>query len=221
MESLTGTNALRELFDELFFFSAIYLIPFTLFVLLFQIACIIWSPFAALICGVIARKTGLSVWKYALAGAICSTLLFVPWVFLIQRMRNRKISYNEIFNPIYFGLYTTWIALIFGNIIIHRFILEMSGLLPAWLSGSGIRYEGEDPLLEFWQMLRSVIVSTVIGVPILIPSLIVFIRRFQAKGTGPAHIKADTLFQFAYLVPFVGTSATIIPLLWFYGGIAI
>lgn len=221
MENLTGSNALRELTDTIFFISAIYLIPFTLFVLFFQIVCIMWSPFAALLSAITAHRTGLNIWKYALASIICSALLFVPWVFLIQRMRNRRISYNEIFNPIYFGLYTTWIALIFGNIVIHRIFLEMSGLLPIWLGGSGISYEGEDPLLEFWQMLRSVIVSTVVGVPILIPSLIVFIRRFQVKGTGPAHIKADTLFQFAYLAPFVGTSATIIPLLWFYGGFVI
>ncbi|MDE2685995.1 MAG: hypothetical protein OXI16_00635 [Chloroflexota bacterium] len=216
MENLIGSNALRELFDYLFFFSTIMLVPFAAFVALFQVACVIWSPFAALICAVIARKTGLSVWKYALAGAIGSTLLFVPWIFLIQRMRNKRISYDEVVKPIYMGLYAIWGTVIFGNIVVHITLMGMAKLLPTWLGG-GASYEGAGPML-FWKLLDQIIVPTVIGMPILIPSLIGFVRRLRSEDTEMTHVKSNILFQPVYLAPFLGTSATIVSILWLNWG---
>lgn len=206
-ESMSGTGVLRELFDTIFFFSTILLIPFVAFVLLFQVACVIWSPFAGLMCAIIARRLGLSVWRHALAGAICSVLLLGPWIFLIQRMRNRRVSYDHFVNPIYFALYTTWITVICGNIVINMTLMGMAKLLPTWLGG-GASYESED-ILAFWRLLDIMIIPTVIGMPILIPCLVDFIRRFRAVGKGITNTPAGTLLQPSYLVPFAGTCATI------------
>ena len=43
--------------------------------LLFQAFCILWSPFAAIICAVDAHRGRMSVWRYAVAGGLCSIFL--------------------------------------------------------------------------------------------------------------------------------------------------
>lgn len=205
-------NLIRELFDHIFFFGTLVIIPFAAFVALFQIACVIWAPFAALMCAIISHRMGLSIWKYALAGAICSVLMLAPWIFLMQRMRNRRISYDEIVNPIYFGLFTTWGVLIFGNIVVHITLMGIAKLLPIWLGG-GSSYEGEE-LILYWRLLDVMIVPTVISVPIFIPSLLGFIRRLKDKNAGMIHASADIFLRPAYLLPFAGTSATTASIMW-------
>ena len=59
-------------------------------ILAFQAFCIIWAPFAALICGLAARKRGLNVLQCMFIGAIYSALLFVPWMYIIRRIRNEQ-----------------------------------------------------------------------------------------------------------------------------------
>ena len=50
-----------------------------------------WMPFAAVVTGLVARKKGISPLPYAIGGSMLSTLLFVPWVYLIIRLLNRSI----------------------------------------------------------------------------------------------------------------------------------
>ena len=52
---------------------------------------LLWAPIAALFCSHVAKARGLETRRYALAGAIYSTLFFGPWIYLILRMYNKHI----------------------------------------------------------------------------------------------------------------------------------
>ena len=44
---------------------------------------ILWAPFAAVLCSLRARSIGQSPWRYAAIGALYSSLLLLPWVYLV------------------------------------------------------------------------------------------------------------------------------------------
>ena len=52
---------------------------------------LLWMPFAALICGIMARNRGLSVRRYAIAGALYSALFMLPWLYFWAKLSNRSI----------------------------------------------------------------------------------------------------------------------------------
>ena len=66
-----------------------------------------WTPFAALICAMSARKKGLDVRRHAIAGAVCSALMFLPWVYLIFRMNGIKIP-DALVRLFYIGAFASW-----------------------------------------------------------------------------------------------------------------
>ncbi len=53
---------------------------------------VVWSPFAGLICGFIARGDGRSFVRYAVTGAIASLLFFWPWVYIVRQMNEYPLS---------------------------------------------------------------------------------------------------------------------------------
>lgn len=81
---------------------------FVLCYIAFQIFCILSMPFAAWTSAALARERGISVWRYALAGAACSALLLIPLRLLKQRMREEKMSSEEI-RDIFGTLHSAWI----------------------------------------------------------------------------------------------------------------
>ena len=66
-----------------------------------------WAPFAAWICARSARKKGLDVRRHAVAGAACSALLFLPWVYLILRMNGGKVP-DALVRLFYIGVFASW-----------------------------------------------------------------------------------------------------------------
>ena len=42
---------------------------------------VVWTPIGAMTCALIARTKGLSPGRYAMIGALYSTLSFLPWVY--------------------------------------------------------------------------------------------------------------------------------------------
>lgn len=50
------------------------------------------SPIAALTLAVKARRRGLDVRRHAIAGAIASALFFWPWIYLIFRIHDKRVS---------------------------------------------------------------------------------------------------------------------------------
>ena len=54
---------------------------------------VLWSPVGAAICGIIARKRGLSPQRYTALGALYSALFFFPWLYLVLRMLGRRVPH--------------------------------------------------------------------------------------------------------------------------------
>lgn len=71
---------------------------------------LVWAPFGALICRRIARSRGFDPRRYTIAGAVYPVLFFLPWVYLVMRMRGRSVSIVVVRN-IYILLYGAWLVL--------------------------------------------------------------------------------------------------------------
>ena len=71
---------------------------------------LVWAPFGALICRRIARSRGFDPRRYTIAGAVYPVLFFLPWVYLVKRMRGRSVSVVVVRN-IYILLYGAWLVL--------------------------------------------------------------------------------------------------------------
>ena len=67
-----------------------------------------WAPFGALVCALIAWRRGLSPYRYAVAGAVCSALFFLPWVYLAARMLGWAVPKPLAALP-YVVLYASWL----------------------------------------------------------------------------------------------------------------
>ena len=73
-------------------------VPFVGLVFLEALAVLglLWSPIAAYSCGRAAQARGLNTRRYAVAGAIYSILLFLPWLYLWSNLRNKPLGGNTI-----------------------------------------------------------------------------------------------------------------------------
>ena len=71
-------------------------------------ASMIWAPFGALICALIAWRRGLNPYRYGVAGAAYSALFFLPWAYLAARMLGWAIPKPLIALP-YVVLYASWL----------------------------------------------------------------------------------------------------------------
>lgn len=98
---------------------------------------VLWAPVGALICLITARFKNLPPRSYAVAGAKHSSLLLLPWFYLLMRMlSNNSLSMMVPFAGyliIYaiWGFYViTWAFLFFGSIvdmlILHQHSLAQS-----------------------------------------------------------------------------------------------
>ena len=66
---------------------------------------LIWAPFAAWLCARAARARRLDSRKFAVAGAVYSILLFWPWVYLILRIRGKRVPGRAV-HVVYIILYS-------------------------------------------------------------------------------------------------------------------
>ena len=108
-----GARAMLSLIDHLF---GVHNFPFlAMFAPFFMMAFIgiaiiaglVWAPFGALACALIAWRRGLSPYRYAVAGAAYSALFFLPWVYLAARMLGWAIPKPLTALP-YVVLYGLW-----------------------------------------------------------------------------------------------------------------
>ena len=70
--------------------------------------CVLWAPFASLICAKSARKNGLEVRRYAVVGGLYSLMLVLPWLYLIIRMSGDRPS-RTLVKWGYALLYASWL----------------------------------------------------------------------------------------------------------------
>ena len=112
----------------LFIFAAIVLTP--IIIVLSMPLGILFAPFAALICYIRARSMGLSPGHYARIGAMYSTFLLLPLIYLIVRMFNKTVP-SSLIGIGYCVLYTVWF---FGSIIIVAALAILSGVVALGFS---------------------------------------------------------------------------------------
>ena len=89
--------------------------PYAIIAMLFQSFCLVWAPFAALVCGLIARKQGMNAMRYAATGAVYSALLFVPWLWLTRSMRSGRTLTEVSSTSSYKLLYIAWMLWIVAH----------------------------------------------------------------------------------------------------------
>lgn len=68
---------------------------------------LLWLPFGALIYAKEGRKNGHTI-RYALSGAACSLLFYIPWLFVHKSIRNQPIPRRNV-TLAYLFLYIAWL----------------------------------------------------------------------------------------------------------------
>lgn len=85
---------------------------------------ILWMPFSAAICAMIARERGLSAGRYSLLGGLSAFLFIVPSFYLFVRMYGRTPS-HQIVTAFYVVLYLYWlVSLVIGGYAVLADALE-------------------------------------------------------------------------------------------------
>ena len=213
---LTGAEV-REIIDTGLFAVLIVLLPFAIFAVLFQLFCIAWAPFAALICEIMARKRGLNAGRYALVGAVYSVWLFVPWMDLIRRMRNPRTASGPLTSH-YNLLYAFWLGVIIANGIVTFIAIGMSGVHLPWMRGEWTDLSH----LRFWAAIFApIIFPTAIGLPAWVKSRQALSSRNSREREEYDNLSIDLLPEREYIMPFALASANIlvIPIVWLLTGI--
>ena len=121
---------------------------FTLFIVTpLVVLSILWMPFAAATCAMIARERGLSAGRYSLLGGLYAFLFMVPSFYLIVRMFGRTPSHRVV-TAFYVVLYLYWlVSLVIGGDALLRSKLE--------------DIAADEELLSFLKYVPSAIVQTV------------------------------------------------------------
>ena len=101
---------------------------------------VLWMPFAALFCARAARSRGLDSGRYAVAGAIYSILLFIPWVYLVLRLRGRELPSSLVrmaYIILFFGIWplatlSTFFSALFA-VPLRPLLLVLPASAVTWL----------------------------------------------------------------------------------------
>lgn len=104
-----------------------------MFIVIFAMAlCAAWAPFAALICGLTARRMGLSAWRWAAAGALHSVLFFRPWLLLMRRMRGKPVDRGNVRFDLGFAYWLAAGALASLIVLLVTLFLDCISFIPLY-----------------------------------------------------------------------------------------
>ena len=169
-------------------FFALFLLPLV-FVVLGMVVGWLWAPFAALICGRVARAKGLERRRYARAGALYSVLFFWPWVYLILQMRGKAVP-----SFLVRGMYILLYAVIWPLVSLAFLIVAV------------------------YPDFRIVALLSVLGsVVTWIVTLILFTRWLDEDAPAMVDASADVLPHRNYIMPFALTFAWLMVFLLLQG----
>jgi len=173
-------------------------------ILAFQAFCIVWSPFAAVMCGRVARKRRLNILRYSIIGAIYSVLLFVPWMYIMQRMRHEHNTTEEFtfdYNLLYV-MWGFWIFDIAAGVIFMMFWVAGADPIPA---GWSWNYLSREYLV--WLMQGAIPLT---GALLWIISRKGTAGRLAAESEETRNVGDDELANLLDIRPFAYFSANII-----------
>lgn len=155
---------------------------------------IVWSPVAALLCGIAAHKRGMSTARYAIAGAFYSALFILPWIYLMLRLLGRKAPTDLVYLG-YIIIYTAWvlcpIPLYFA--MAYIFFTHTSRL---------------DELLSFELQVFDYLLAWGASIYIVFNVLVLLksihdLRRVHRIESEASHSQRDVLPDRRYILPFV------------------
>ena len=75
---------------------------------------LLWAPFAAGICALVARVRGLPLGPYAETGARCSAAFILPWVYFLIRMFNLPVP-RFVVGTVYVLVFLVWAVALIGG----------------------------------------------------------------------------------------------------------
>lgn len=152
-----------------------------------QVLCVAFAPFAALICNYIAWRRNLPIVRYALLGALGAACFIIPWIYLIQRMRNKPISLGTA-NAAYTTLYALWFFVLLGNLL-HAIYLDNYSI-PWWI-----------PDIELY-------IPMLVGLAMWAATWVLLARRgVFSRDTNT--LPPSEIAHWSRIAPFAGASATI------------
>ena len=168
---------------------------------------IVWAPFAAAICGKVARERGLKPGDgYIKAGLSSSFWLFVPWIYLVSRMRGKPLPHTLVIAA-YCTLFLLWM---FGTWV------PSFGLSWTFFRGDDRVWGPFDQLGEQYGLYGAILTSTIaIAVPIVTlilwaVSLWQMSRRYRNYRRGALNASQSASIEPVYLRPFKCTIATFV-----------
>lgn len=152
-----------------------------------QALCVAFAPFAALIAAYIARRRNLPALRYALLGALGAACFIMPWIYLIQRMRNKPIALGTA-NAAYTTLYALWFFVLLGNLL-HAIYLDNYSI-PWWI-----------PDIELY-------IPMLVGLAMWAATWVLLARRgVFSRDTNT--LPPSEIAHWSRIAPFAGASATI------------
>ena len=171
-----------------------------LFVTIMLIIGVIWSPFTAIICGMLSYKRGLNVIFYSIIGMIYSALFFLPWLYVVRRIRSEDTFTDSEIKSLYWTLFISWT----GYLIFHIYVTIMifsDAWSPEYLKTLALTFT----LLSFVAFAVSII----------------SIYRKNTTESAESHVSDKSLIpHISYILPlvylFIG-----IPVIWAIGYIAL
>lgn len=168
---------------------------------------IVWAPFAAAICGKIARKRGLDPGDgYIKAGLSSSFWLFVPWIYLVSRMRGKPLPHTLVVAA-YCVLFLSWM---FGTWV------PAFGLSLLFFRGDERTWGPFDQLGEKYELSGAILTSTIaIALPVITLMLWAVLLRqmyrlYRNYRRGALNASQSASIEPVYLRPFKYTIATFV-----------
>ena len=120
---------------------------------------LLWMPFGAFIYAREGRRKGQSPILYAVSGAICSLLFYVPWLYVKKWIENKPVPHKNIIWA-YAFVYLAWI----------------SGPIPFWMALSSSPTGDLSADLIFGGLLAFFGLSVI---------LLIYARKQSLVGNGP------------------------------------
>lgn len=156
-----------------FTFFAMLLIPSIELVFLL---CVMLAPVGALVCAIMARRRGLSAWRFAGLGAGNMALLLLPWIYTVARLARRRPPHGLVAMA-YIILYSAW------------FIGPIAGL---WL----LLCVGWSRDSLFWNLKPVIGLLSIVQLVTWVGSMVWLSNRHSA-------LRLSTMPNLVYLQPFI------------------
>ena len=176
-----------SIFELIVYTVLIGIVGFPIFVPLVMPLGVLWAPFAALICALRTRSIGLSAKRYAAFDALYSTLLLLPWIYLMIRMYG-KVPSKGLVQLGYVLLYIVWSCTIFLNSAVG---------FPAYTGAGLVQPTGVDRLIAY-----GVFAILVVNLSTLVFS-IVQLSRNHNRSVYTDDSSEDILPHRGYIMPYL------------------